>query len=192
MHAVSGKAYIDKFFERFARRFPGEAGKGINYFFSDELSFRLQYPIWNDAFAREFSKRKGYDIRPHLPALFVDTGPETPRIRLDYNDVMVALSEEHFFRPLYQWHEDRGMTFGCDHGGRGKMWPSSATTSARSGGTRGRGVISPGWSRISSRTRWPRPLRICTSGRAYGLKASTAAGGGPARPILPMRRSAIS
>jgi len=120
MHAVSGKAYIDKFFGRFARRFPGETGKGINYFFSDELSFRLQYPIWNDAFAREFSKRKGYDIRPHLPALFVDTGPETPRIRLDYNDVMVALSEEHFFRPLYQWHEDRGMTFGCDHGGRGK------------------------------------------------------------------------
>ncbi len=120
MNAMSGKAYIDNFFERFARRFPGEAGKGLNFFFSDELWFRLQYPIWNDAFAREFSKRKGYDIRPHLPALFVDTGPETPRIRLDYNDVMVALSEENFFRPLYQWHQDRGMTFGCDHGGRGK------------------------------------------------------------------------
>ena len=33
---------------------------------------------------------------------------------------MMALSEEHFFRPLYQWHQDRGMTFGCDHGGRGR------------------------------------------------------------------------
>ncbi len=120
MNAMSGKAYIDKFFERFARRFPGETGKGLNFFFSDELWFRLQYPIWNDAFAREFSRRKGYDIRPHLAALFVDTGPETPRIRLDYNDVVVTLSEENFFRPLYQWHQDRGMTYGCDHGGRGK------------------------------------------------------------------------
>jgi hypothetical protein len=120
MNAKAGSAYIDKFFERFARKFPGEPGKGINYFFSDELSFRLQYPIWDDAFAREFAKRKGYDVRPHLPALFIDAGPETPKIRLDYNDVMVSLSEEHYFRPLYKWHEDHGMTFGCDHGGRGK------------------------------------------------------------------------
>ena len=38
---------------------------------------------------------------------------------MDYNDVMVALSEENFFKPLYDWHTDRGMLFGCDHGGRG-------------------------------------------------------------------------
>ena len=120
MHPLSGKAYIEKFFGRFAEKFPGEAGKAINYFFSDELSFRLQYPMWDDVFAQEFSRRKGYDIRPHLAALFLDTGPETPRIRLDYNDVMVSLSEEHFFKPIYQWHQDHGMTMGCDHGGRGK------------------------------------------------------------------------
>ena len=120
MNAKAGAAYIDKFFERFARRFPGEPGKGINYFFSDELSFRLQYPMWDDAFADEFLKRKGYDVLRHLPALFLDAGPETPKIRLDYNDVMVSLSEEHYFRPLYRWHQDHGMTFGCDHGGRGK------------------------------------------------------------------------
>ncbi len=119
MHPLSGKAYIKKFFGRFAEKFPGEAGRAINYFFSDELSFRLQYPLWDSAFAQEFSRRKGYDIRPHLAALFMETGPETPKFRLDYNDVMVSLSEEHFFQPLYQWHQDHGMTFGCDHGGRG-------------------------------------------------------------------------
>lgn len=120
MHALSGRTYIEKFFQRFEDRFPGETGKGINFFFSDELSFRLHTPIWNDTFAQEFQRRKGYDIRPHLAALFVHTGPETPRVRLDYNDVMVSLSEEHYFRPLYEWHQSRGMTFGCDHGGRGK------------------------------------------------------------------------
>jgi hypothetical protein len=119
MHPQSGKAYIKKFFGRFAEKFPGEAGRAINYFFSDELSFRLQYPLWDSAFAQEFSQRKGYDIRPHLAALFMETGLETPKFRLDYNDVMVSLSEEHFFQPLYQWHQDHGMTFGCDHGGRG-------------------------------------------------------------------------
>ncbi|HTO93574.1 MAG TPA: glycosyl hydrolase, partial [Bacteroidota bacterium] len=120
MNPDAGKEYVTKFFRRFEERFPGKSGHGINYFFSDELSFRLGYPIWDDLFAGEFLKRKGYDIREHLPALFIDTGPETPRIRLDYNDVMVSLSEEHYFHPLYQWHQDHGMTFGCDHGGRGK------------------------------------------------------------------------
>jgi len=120
MNPDAGREYVKKFFRRFEERFPGKSGHGINYFFSDELSFRLGYPIWDDWFAGEFLKRKGYDIRTHLPALFIDTGPETPRIRLDYNDVMVSLSEEHYFRPLYQWHQDHGMTFGCDHGGRGK------------------------------------------------------------------------
>jgi hypothetical protein len=120
MHPQSGEAYIEKFWGRFADKFPGEAGKAINYFFSDELSFRLQYPLWDSAFAREFSRRKGYDIRHHLAAMFVDVGAETPKIRLEYNDVMVSLCEEHFFQPIYRWHRDRGMTMGCDHGGRGK------------------------------------------------------------------------
>jgi len=62
----------------------------------------------------------GYDIVPYLTALFTHIGPITPKIRLDYNDVMVSLSEENFFIPVYQWHEDRNLIYGCDHGGRGK------------------------------------------------------------------------
>ena len=119
MNPRTGKEYVAKFFQRFEDHCPGEAGKGLNFFFSDELDFGIRGFLWNDVFAREFSKRKGYDITPELPALFTDCGPRTPKIRMDYNDVMVALSEENFFKPLYDWHTDRGMLFGCDHGGRG-------------------------------------------------------------------------
>ena len=68
----------------------------------------------------EFRKRKGYDIIPELHALFMDIGPRTPKIRMDYNDVMVSLTEEHFWKPVFDWHQERGMTSGCDHGGRGR------------------------------------------------------------------------
>ena len=54
-----------------------------------------------------------------MPALFLDIGPRTPKVRLDYKDVMVALEEESYFEPLFQWHYQRGMLYGCDHGGRG-------------------------------------------------------------------------
>ena len=120
MHPESGEVYAKKFFGQFEDRFPGEAGKGLNFFFSDELEFGISGNLWTDGFAEEFKKRKGYDIIPELPALFADMGPRTPKIRLDYSDVKVALTESGFFKPVFDWHQKRGMTMGCDHGGRGQ------------------------------------------------------------------------
>jgi hypothetical protein len=120
MHPQSGKAYNQYFFDKFEQALPDKGSGRLNFFFSDELNFRLSGDLWNSRFAEEFKKRKGYDIIPWLDALFVNAGPISPKIKLDYNDVIVSLSEENFFKPVYKWHEDRGMIFGCDHGGRGR------------------------------------------------------------------------
>ena len=120
LHPDSGKAYADKFFGQFEQHNPGEGGKGLNFFFSDELEFRVAGNLWTQQFAAEFQRRKGYDLVPELPALFVDIGPRTPKVRLDYRDVMVSLTEEGFFKPVFDWHQTRGMIYGCDHGGRGR------------------------------------------------------------------------
>ena len=120
MHPESGKAYCDYFFGKFEKALKGSRNGFMNFFFSDELNFRVSGNLWNDFFAAEFRKRKGYDITKHLDALYYITGDSTTDIRLDYNDVLVSLSEENFFKPVYQWHQDRGLIFGCDHGGRGR------------------------------------------------------------------------
>ncbi|MDQ9814137.1 hypothetical protein RFZ01_06820, partial [Acinetobacter pittii] len=41
-----GSAVADKFFGEFERRMPGECGHGINFFFSDELDFRVRGLLW--------------------------------------------------------------------------------------------------------------------------------------------------
>ncbi|MHB1035133.1 MAG: glycosyl hydrolase [Pirellulales bacterium] len=120
MNPSSGAAYAKSFFGQFEEHFPGEGGKGLDFFFSDEMGFGVGGRLWTARFAEEFKNRKGYDIIPELPALFFDTGPRTPKVRLDYSDVMVSLSEEGFFKPVFDWHQQRGMTMGCDHGGRGR------------------------------------------------------------------------
>jgi hypothetical protein len=33
---------------------------------------------------------------------------------------MVTLTEEGYFKPCFDWHQQRGMIYGCDHGGRGR------------------------------------------------------------------------
>ena len=120
LHPMAGKRYVEKFFQRFEERHPGEAGHGLDFFFSDELNFQIGGHLWTDRFGEEFKKRKGYDVIPELPALFMDIGPRTPKIRLDYHDVMVTLEEEGFFKPVFDWHQRRGMIYGCAHGGRGR------------------------------------------------------------------------
>ncbi len=120
MHPQSGKAYNQFFFDKFEKALKESGAGALNFFFSDELNFRVGGNLWDSFFAGEFQKRKGYDVVPYLDAIFENTGAMTPKIRLDYNDVMVSLSEENFFKPVYQWHQDRGLIFGCDHGGRGR------------------------------------------------------------------------
>lgn len=119
MHPHSGKGIIEFFYDEFEKHIPGQMGKNLNFFFSDELNFKLKGNVWNKNFSDEFIKRKGYDICPELIALWVNIGNRTPKIRLDYNDVYVSLSEENYFKPIYQYNERYGMTLGCDHGGRG-------------------------------------------------------------------------
>jgi len=119
MNPESGRKVIERFFKPFLEHSPGDIARGLNYFFQDELTFGVDGWLWNDSFAAEFEKRKGYDPRPLLPGLFADIGPRTPKIRLDYSDVMVRLSEENYFRPIFDWHWQRGMIYACDPGSRG-------------------------------------------------------------------------
>ncbi|WP_339308087.1 glycosyl hydrolase [Paenibacillus sp. FSL R5-0519] len=119
-HPRSGELVIAHFFQRFEDRLKDIPGARLGFFFSDELDFGLGRFIWSDALRQAFIRYKGYDPLPELAGLFVDIGSRTTKIRLDYGDVMVELSEDHYFKPVFDWHERRGLIYGCDHGGRGK------------------------------------------------------------------------
>lgn len=69
----------------------------MNYFFQDELSYPIKMGSWAEDFRDEFEKRKGYDITLYLPALKEFIGDITPKIRLDYCDVLMDLAEERYF-----------------------------------------------------------------------------------------------
>lgn len=120
MHPLAGAKAIAYFFQRFEERLAKIPNAKLGFFFSDELEFGLHGLLWNKDFREAFKSMKGYDLLPELAGLFTDIGSRTPKIRLDYKDVMVALSEAHYFIPVFNWHQERGMIYGCDHGGRGK------------------------------------------------------------------------
>ena len=119
LNPESARRVIDRFFRPFWEKVPENARGALNYFFQDELRLAGDRHVWSDDFADEFRKRKGYDVVPKLAALFTNIGPETAKVRLDYNDVMVELTGERYFKPIYDWHASRGLIYACDPATRG-------------------------------------------------------------------------
>jgi hypothetical protein len=109
MNPLYAQKVIEHYFEQFNRHSKGQMGKAVDYFFQDELTFGGRMPYWCPDFPREFKRRKDYALLPELTALFMDIGPRTPKIRLDYYDVATALMEKAYFRPIFDWCENHGV-----------------------------------------------------------------------------------
>lgn len=119
LHPQYGKRLVEAYFNRFEERLDKQGKKGLNYFFQDELHYELNIHSWSEDMREEFKRRKGYDIFPFLPALWGYIGSVTPKIRLDYAQVVTELAEERYFKPIFNWHNERGLIYGCDNAGRG-------------------------------------------------------------------------
>lgn len=98
-------------FERRATHLFGEVIVGS---FQDELP---SLATWGADFAAAFQAQKGYDLTPHLVALWDGVGPEAERIRVDFHAVRAALAEDAFFKPLFNWHERHHLLCGFDQQG---------------------------------------------------------------------------
>jgi hypothetical protein len=72
---------------------------------------------WTPALLNEFQRRRGYDLRPHLPALAMNAGPETAAVRHDWGRTLTELADENFLVPMQAWAKEhhtllRSQTYG--------------------------------------------------------------------------------
>ena len=69
--------------------------------FSDSLE--VYGADWTGDFADEFKKRRGYDIAPHLPAIFSGEGVSAGAVRHDWAITQTELVNERYLTPLNDW-----------------------------------------------------------------------------------------
>lgn len=118
------QALIDMVHGVYEARVGDHFGTTIVGSFQDELP---SMPTWSQGFADEFEERRGYDLVPHLAALWEEYGDEAKRVRRDFHAIRAAVSEEAFFKPLFDWHEERGLTCGFDQQGPARAgYPNEA------------------------------------------------------------------
>ncbi len=103
----------------FDRAFAGNRLPGLRAFFNDsyEVDDATGQADWTPALFEEFQKRRGYDLRRHLPSLLANPGNEkTPsaervdinaRVLADYRETISDLLLETFTIEWARWAHDR-------------------------------------------------------------------------------------
>jgi hypothetical protein len=66
---------------------------------------------WTDDFLEQFQKRRGYDLKPLLPALAFNLGPQSAAIRCDWGKTLTELFNERFMAPIHEWSQKNRTLF---------------------------------------------------------------------------------
>lgn len=107
---------------------------------------------WTSDLLEEFTKRRGYDLKPYLPALVADVGPKTVGIRRDWGKTLTELLNERFLAPMLEWTRRNGTRFRV----QGYGVPAAALSSNAYGdlpegeGSQWKGLSSTRWASSAS------------------------------------------
>ncbi|MBO0720116.1 MAG: glycoside hydrolase family 2 protein, partial [Blastocatellia bacterium] len=102
---------LGNYLKKFDQAFAGYDISSLRAFFNDsyEVDDAEGESNWTDDFLDEFRKRRGYDLRDNLPALFGnDSVEKNSRVRCDYRETISDLLLEKFTIPWRQWAKSKG------------------------------------------------------------------------------------
>lgn len=102
---------LQHYLARFDEAFKGRDISGLRSFFNDsyEVDDARGQSNWTPGFFNEFQKRRGYDLRNVLPALFQkDTDEKNSRVLYDYRLTVSDLIVDNFTTPWQKWAKEKG------------------------------------------------------------------------------------
>lgn len=99
------------YFKKFDEAFRGKDISYLRAFFNDsyEVDDARGQANWTPDFFNEFKKRRGYDLKNFLPALFgKDDADKNVRVLFDYRSTIDELLLEHFTQQWKKWGTTKG------------------------------------------------------------------------------------
>jgi hypothetical protein len=111
---------LDAYLKKFDDAFAGREIDGLRAFFNDsyEVDDASGNADWTPRLLDEFQRRRGYNLRAHLPALFGMAGDdENGRVLCDYRETISDLLLDEFTKPWTAWsHSHKALTRNQSHG----------------------------------------------------------------------------
>ncbi|HEY8458787.1 MAG TPA: glycosyl hydrolase [Blastocatellia bacterium] len=102
---------LKHYLSRFDQAFAGRDIKGLRAFFNDsyEVDDAQGESNWTPNLLAEFERRRGYDLRKHLPALLgKDSAEKNARVLCDFRETISDLLLDEFTLAWRQWAKGKG------------------------------------------------------------------------------------
>jgi hypothetical protein len=105
------KVALNNYLSRFDQAFAGQDISSLRAFFNDsyEVDDASGQSNFTPGFFDDFIKRRGYDLRNYLPALFGKADKEvSSRVLSDYRETISDLLLDNFTKPWHTWAKSKG------------------------------------------------------------------------------------
>lgn len=118
LNPESTRRFIELTHEGYKAAVGEEFGTIVPGFYTDEPAiFYYQVGVdnyvvpWSSQMFKIFRQRRGYDLKPWLPALYAEMGAVTARIRYDFWRTLTEQYAECYYQRIREWCDENGVIF---------------------------------------------------------------------------------
>lgn len=114
----STRRFLELTHEGYKKAVGEEFGAIVPGFYTDEPAMYYyqvgvdNYVVpWSSRMFKIFRKRRGYDLKPWLPALYADMGERTAAIRYDFWRTLTEQYADSYYKQIRDWCDENGVIF---------------------------------------------------------------------------------
>jgi len=118
LNPVSTAKFLEMTHEKYKAVVGDQFGKTVPGFYTDEpanhyfaVSCNNYIVPWSKQMFKIFRDHNGYDLRPYLPALFLNMGDKTAKVRYDFWSAVSEQYSRSFYKQIQDWCHANGLTF---------------------------------------------------------------------------------
>jgi hypothetical protein len=118
LNPESTNRFLEFTHEGYKKAVGKEFGQTVPGFYTDEPAMHYYHVgidnfvvPWSSQMFKIFRERRGYDLRPYLPALYANMGAKTAQIRYDFWRTLTEQYAETYYKRIHDWCEENGVIF---------------------------------------------------------------------------------
>ncbi len=118
MNPESTNRFLEITHEGYKKAVGKDFGTIVPGFYTDEPAMHyyhvgmINHVIpWTAQMFKIFREKRGYDLKPFLPALYLDMGQKTAQIRYDFWRTLTEQYSETYYKRIRDWCEENGVLF---------------------------------------------------------------------------------
>ncbi len=118
LNPESTKRFLEMTHDKYKNAVGKDFGKIVPGFFTDEPAMHYYHVgldnlviPWSSQMFKIFRKRRGYDLKPYLPALYASMGKITAKIRFDFWRTLTEQYSDSYYKQIREWCEQNGVLF---------------------------------------------------------------------------------